>query len=422
MKIAMVSMSANPLKRPGTIDSGSQNVHVASLASALADRGHAVSVFARRDVSLTSVYPPEHGRIGAASVVLLEAGPPKHLPREELLPHLGPFATQLAAAWSEELPDIIHAHSWLSGMASIMALRALSGAGATSLPIPIVQTFHSFVTTEEQRIDRVDQSPRERRWMEPFVATHAHRVVVTCPNDASHLMSAGVAGERLRQVPCGVTLGDFMGDAREEKTQHYRIVTVGVLEPRKGVDNIIAALAVLADRGITNVELEVVGRGESARADDPEVRRLAQLASNLRVRDRVHFRGQVPRSTLARILRSADIAVSTPWFEPTGIAPIEAMSCGVPVIVSNVGALTDIVTHGSTGLHVPPKQTESLANAIEGLLSEPELRTRLGEAGRLRVEELYTWERVARLTEKIYVELLDEAVDHAAPPRTVIAM
>lgn len=422
VKIAMVSMSANPLKRPGTLDSGSQNVHVASLAASLADRGHTVTVYTRRDVPLTSAYPPEHGRVGSASVEFLAAGPPKYLTRDDLLPHLGPFATQLAAAWREHIPEIVHAHSWLSGMASIMALRALSGTAKAPLSVPIVQTFHSFLTTEELRIDRVDRSPRERRWMEPFVATQAHRVIVTCPNDASHLIDAGVARERLRKVPCGVTLSDFAGDAREAGNQPHRIVTVGVLEPRKGVDNVIASLALLADRGMTDIELEVVGRGESARADDPEVRRLTQLASNLGVRDRVHFRGQVPRSTLARILRSSHIAVSTPWFEPTGIAPIEAMSCGVPVIVSSVGALTDIVTHDSTGIHVPPKNAEALANAIEGLLSQPEVRTRLGVAGRLRVEELYTWERVARLTEKIYLDLLDEAVDRATPSRTVIAM
>jgi glycosyltransferase involved in cell wall biosynthesis len=102
------------------------------------------------------------------------------------------------------------------------------------------------------------------------------------------------------------------------------------------------------------------------------------------------------------IFRSADAVVCTPWYEPFGIVPLEAMACGVPVVAAAVGGLTDTVVDHGTGLHVPPKDPEAIAEAVGTLLANPELRTKLGQAGERRAKTRYSWNRVAAETEKAY--------------------
>ena len=85
--------------------------------------------------------------------------------------------------------------------------------------------------------------------------------------------------------------------------------------------------------------------------------------------DRVVFTGAVPRAQVPALIRSADVVVCTPWYEPFGITPLEAMACGVPVVASAVGGLTDTVVHGTTGLLVPPRDPAALAAAAPGRCS-----------------------------------------------------
>jgi glycosyltransferase involved in cell wall biosynthesis len=175
------------------------------------------------------------------------------------------------------------------------------------------------------------------------------------------------------------------------------------LVPRKGVDTVIEALALLRDRGFADTELLIVGGGGNTGSDtDPESTRLALLAADLGLRGHVKFLGQVPREDMPAIFRSADAVVCTPWYEPFGIVPLEAMACGIPVVAAAVGGLADTVLDKRTGLHVPPRCPEATAEALALLLSSPQLRQDLGAAGRIRAASRYSWDRVAADTEKAY--------------------
>jgi D-inositol-3-phosphate glycosyltransferase len=110
----------------------------------------------------------------------------------------------------------------------------------------------------------------------------------------------------------------------------------------------------------------------------------------------------VPRDAMPGILRSADAVVCTPWYEPFGIVPLEAMACGVPVVAAAVGGLRDTVVDRSTGLHVPPKDPEAIAMALAEMLADPALRSELGRAGEKRARSRYSWDRVAAESEKAY--------------------
>jgi D-inositol-3-phosphate glycosyltransferase len=140
------------------------------------------------------------------------------------------------------------------------------------------------------------------------------------------------------------------------------------------------------------------------------------VAERVGVADRVRLLGRVGQSDLPALYRSADLVVNVPWYEPFGIVPLEAMACGVPVVVSAAGGLVDSVVDGVTGVHVPPRRPSLLADAVAGLLADPERRAALGAAGARRARRRYGWDRIAGSTLEVYASLL-EARFEAAPTR-----
>lgn len=409
MKIALVSEHANPLAPPGSADAGGQNVHVAALAHGLAERGHTVTVYTRRDDSATPTRVPLAPGI---DVVHLTAGPAERIPKDELLPHMGALADELAAAWTLDPPDIVHSHFWMSGLASLGALRLLRPVARP----PLAHTFHALGSVKRRHQGAADTSPPERERLEPLVGRRADAVIATCPDEVAELAALGIPEFRTRIAPCGVDPELFRPDgAAEPAGARTRLLSVGRLVPRKGVDLVIRALGLLSERGIDDVELEIVGTGDDPDGVDPERDRLAGLARALGVADRVHLRGRVPRDRMPALLRSADAVVCTPWYEPFGIVPLESMACGTPVIVAATGGLQHSVVDRVTGLHVPPRNASALADAVEHLRRNPRIARSLGRAGRARVESEYAWTQVCERTEAIYRELVVSAPEALAP-------
>ncbi len=389
MRIAMVSEHASPLAVLGGVDAGGQNVHVAALAIGLARRGNDVVVHTRRD----DLRPPR--RLPLTDGVLVDhvpAGPPAEVPKDALLPHMDDFAADLAQQWRQRPPDVVHAHFWMSGFAALRAARPLG--------IPVVQTFHALGVVKKRNQGPHDTSPAERLGIEKSLIQSVDAIVATCSDEVFELVRLGVDRQRVSVVPCGVDLSLFTptGEVDLRRSDRHRIVFVGRLVQRKGIGNAITALGALPD-----TELVVAGGPEPAGLDlDPEVRRLRGLAERQGVADRVVFRGRLGRAELPPLLRSADVVVCVPWYEPFGIVPLEAMACGVPVVASAVGGLVDTVVHGETGVHIPPRNPDALATALRDLLDNPGRRAAYGAAGARRARSRYSWERIAALTEHAY--------------------
>ncbi|WP_127130165.1 glycosyltransferase [Georgenia sp. SYP-B2076] len=396
MRIAMVSEHASPLAALGGVDAGGQNVHVAALASELAKAGHQVAVYTRRD---DPSLPDQVEMLPGVHVVHVPAGPADHLPKDELVPYMPEFGRWLARAWGQgTLPDVVHSHFWMSGLAALEAARMVR--------VPVVHTFHALGSVKRRHQGARDTSPVGRVDAETRIARRADLVIATCSDEVAELRRLGVPDTHVTVVPCGVDVQRFSpspeGAGEPDAGHAHQLLCVGRLVERKGVDTVIEALAALP-----GTELVIAGGPPAHRlGDDPEARRLRELADRLGVGRRVRFLGSVPHARMPDVIRAADVVVATPWYEPFGIVPLEAAACGRPVVASAVGGMLDTVEHGATGLLVPPRDAAAVAQALQTLLADPALRSRFGARARRRAVARYGWDRVARATERAYAPLV----------------
>ncbi|GAA3396891.1 glycosyltransferase [Cryptosporangium minutisporangium] len=391
MRISLISEHASPLAVLGEVDAGGQNVHVASLATALAARGHQVTVHTRRDdpaLPTTTPFAP------GVTVHHVTAGPPTYVPKDELVPFMPSFGDELAAYWRTARPDVVHAHFWMSGLAALGGARQLDGP-----PVPVVQTFHALGSVKRRHQGAADTSPPGRIADELMIGRSVHRTVATCADEVRELRELGVPVERIQVVPCGVDVETFTPSGPvEPRTARPRLLQVGRLVPRKGADVALRAL-----RRIPDAELLLAGGPAADRLDDdPEAQRLRSLALEHGVADRLVLLGGVERSRMPALFRSADVVLCPPRYEPFGIVPLEAMACARPVVASAVGGHLDTVADGRTGRLVPPDDPQALAAAACDLLADSRMRTAFGAAGRRRAESRYGWDRVAAATEVAY--------------------
>jgi glycosyltransferase involved in cell wall biosynthesis len=395
MRVAMVSEHASPLAVLGGVDAGGQNVHVAALARSLARRGAEVVVHTRRD---DPSLPRRAVLCGRVEVDHVDAGPPSAVPKDALLPYMGAFAEALRAQWAQDPPDVVHAHFWMSAVAALEA--------AAPLGIPVVHTFHALGTVKRRHQGAKDTSPPRRVAAERRIARAADRIVATCADEVFELLRMGADRGRICVVPCGVDLDRFTPegavDRRDGDAGPHRLVAACRLVERKGIADVLHALTALPD-----AVLHVAGGPDRAQLQsDPEARRLRALAADLGVADRLVLRGRVGRARMPELLRSADVVVCAPWYEPFGIVPLEAMACGRPVVATAVGGQIDSVVHGVTGLHVPARSPAAIADAVRELLEDPDRRATLGHAGSWRAAKLYDFDRIARMTEQVYAEVI----------------
>ena len=400
MRLAMISEHASPLAALGGEDSGGQNVYVAELARRLATMGHRLDVFTRRDSTLLpTVVPFERG----VRVVNLPAGPAESVPKDELFPFIAEFRDAFYQ-FAREVPtayDLVHANFWMSGWVACEAKRDLG--------LPFAQTFHALGEIKKREQGAADTSPPERQAAEVRILEEADRVLATCPAEVEELLDLyGADPARLTLVPCGVDVRKFR--PVDQSKAHKKlgipdgptVVYVGRLVPRKGVDTLIEAFALLPDH--LDARLVIVG-GEPGVEVSPEVDRLSNLAEKLKVREKVTFTGSQPQKELRLYYGAADVAVTVPHYEPFGMTPLEAMACATPVVGSRVGGIKTSVADGETGYLVPPKDPEALAGRLLRLLSDGALRDRMSRAARRRIKEHYTWEHVAHLATAAFSEV-----------------
>jgi D-inositol-3-phosphate glycosyltransferase len=400
-RIALISDHASPLAAAGGVDSGGQNIYVAEIARSLVRRGHAVDVFTRRDApDLPSVVA-----WAGARVVHVPAGPPQFVRKEDLLPAMAEFSSFVRGFCEREGGyDLVHANFFMSGLVASELKRALG--------IPFVVTFHALGHVRRLHQGDADQFPPERLEIERRLTTEADAIIAECPQDLDDLVTLYEAeAERIRVIPCGFEPKQFWPVERRfaRRTLCFSadekiVLHLGRLVPRKGADNVIRAVARLAEREGVNATLMIVG-GNSDVPDPaitPEIGRLQTLARSEGIGERVVFTGRRPRELLKLYYSAADAFVTTPWYEPFGITPLEAMACATPVIGSAVGGIKFSVVDNETGFLVPPDAPEVLAARLADLYKNPRLGKRLGRSAARRAKRLFTWDTVADALATVY--------------------
>jgi glycosyltransferase involved in cell wall biosynthesis len=205
----------------------------------------------------------------------------------------------------------------------------------------------------------------------------------------------GVAPERIHTIPLGVApafLAPAPADRRRAAGAPARLLYVGPLIRRKDLPTLIRALPRIAQAG-TPCELIVAG-------DGPEREPLERLAASEGVAGLLTFKGFVPESRLPELYRDADLFVFPSLKEGFGQVLLEAMASGLPVVCSERAPMTEVL--GDAGVYFTPGNPASLAGRVTQVLSHPEQRARLAEAGRRRVRERFTWPAVAAATLALY--------------------
>jgi D-inositol-3-phosphate glycosyltransferase len=406
-RIALISEHASPLAVLGGKDCGGQNVYVGHVAKNLAALGYQVDVYTRRD---SKNLPAVVGWQNGVRIVHVPAGPPEFVPKEEMLPYMEAFTNYMLDFCKRRRVsyDLLHANFWMSGLVAADIKRATG--------TPFVITFHALGRVRRQHQGNADEFPDERFAIEDRIVAEADAIIAECPQDEEDLICLYNGDpQRIRIIPCGFEKTELwpirksvartaLGFRADERL----LLQLGRMVRRKGVDNVIRALARLRDRHDIRPHLVVVG-GDSDVPDPritPEIGRLQAVADDEGVADAVTFVGRRRGNVLRYYYSAADLFLSTPWYEPFGITPVEAMACGTPVIGSNVGGIKFTVRDGETGYLVPPNDPDALAARIAHLYSHLQLMDVFRAQAIQRANHLFTWQAVTETIGHLYEDVL----------------
>jgi D-inositol-3-phosphate glycosyltransferase len=411
-RLAVLSLHTSPLVQPGTGDSGGMNVYVRELVSSLAQAGVPCDVFTR---AWAPELLPEVVVEPGVRVVHVPAGPPAEVPKDELAALVPAFTAGVAdhIRRSGDV-DAIHANYWLSGVAGHTLKHELD--------LPLVSTFHTLARVKADA-DVAESAQRARSETEVIGCCDA--ILANCDEEADDLRRHYDApADRIEIVPPGVDNAFFSPGDRDGAraalgwtdadrisaaggrgaTQHPVLLFVGRIQPLKGLDVAVGALAGLDDE---RAELVVVG-GPSGPDGPAELERVLDLAGSLGVRDRLRFVEPQPHHLLSTWYRAADVVLVPSRAESFGLVALEAAACGRPVVAAAVGGLRTIVRDGATGFLVDGRDPADYAARVGELLADPALARAMAGAAWQHAKG-FTWSTAAARLRRLYADLTTRA-------------
>jgi len=411
LRIAMLSYHTCPLATLGGKDTGGMNVYVRDLTRQLGTMGIHVDVFTRsQDEHVPHVL---HDLGYGNRVVHVPAGPEVPLPKQELAGYVPQFAAGIKSFAAEKSMayDIIHSHYWMSGLAA-GELQQTWGA-------PIVHMFHTLGEMKNRVARASDEKEGDYRLEgERSVIAGADRIIAATIAERAQLEWLYKAdAHKIAVIPPGVDISRFYPIPADEAKQCIGVppekcllLYVGRIEPLKGVDTLMRAMANLRKRDACPTRpvcLSIIG-GEpdaSARMMNAEMARLQALCTQMGMDDVVVFLGKRGQDTLPYYYSAAETVVVPSHYESFGMVALEAMACGTPVVASQVGGLAFLIQDGATGYHVPDGDPEALAARLAQLLGDAQLRRTMGRQA-AEYARNFAWEKIAVQVVKVYEALL----------------
>jgi D-inositol-3-phosphate glycosyltransferase len=413
MRIAMLSIHSSPIAQLGGKEAGGMNVYVRELSRELGRRGIAVDIFTRsQDSDAPMVVELDRN----VRVVHLHTGPSVPYDKNWVLTYLPEFVSRARCfADGEDLAyDLIHSHYWLSGEAAL-ALRRSWG-------VPAVHMFHTLGAMKNHVARGEEERETNRRVaIERNQIDLMDAIIAATPLDRAQMVAHyGADPDRITVVPCGVDLLRFyprdLASARAAldlpPPPHKLLLLVGRIEPLKGIDALIRAVALLVERRPewrASLTALVVGGGADGNPAgwNAEQRRLDALRNKLGVAYAVRFAGARSQEQLPLFYSAADVVTMPSHYESFGMAALEGMACGRPVVVTNAGGPAQIVEDGVSGLLTSPGDHVALAAQFERLLDNDLWRQEIGAAARMRAEG-FGWSAVASDMLHVYQDTLEQ--------------
>jgi len=398
-RVAFISFHACPLASPGEGKSGGMNVYARQLALALGNTGVHVDIFTRGHTEAESKIT----EIASGVRVIHLPGGPAETAVDGLFPHLPEFSQALLEFQRETglTYQAVHSHYWLSGWVGQQM--------AIEWRVPHILTFHTLSLIKMQ--SRAGESePATRQQVEQELMASADHIVAFSPHERDAMVRLYQAdATRIGLIPCGVDLSLFRPLDQQEVREKLGLngekvlLYVGRIEPLKGLELLLHTAAQL--QTFEQIRVLVVGGGAGR---DQEIDRLREMAKSLNVDEVFDFIGRVDQQDLPLYYNAADVCVVPSFYESFGLAALESMACGTPVVATRAGGLSTIIQHGRTGYLKAWRCPEAFTSSVEMIISSRNLQHSMGLAARRRAEGL-SWDNVAGQIAGVYDSLITES-------------
>ncbi len=278
-------------------------------------------------------------------------------------------------------PDLVHVNDYWWGPLCYLACRVANRS------VPVV--VHVRQEIQKKRI--------RQYWLKKF-----DRILVVSGNVKMALVEGGLQSEVMDVLHSGIDVDAFSHQTKEGvirdryglQPRQAVIGTIANIFPRKGYENLIHATDHLR-MVFPDIHSFIVGKGSQE-----YLLKLQELVQSKNLQRHITFAGF--QENVADFLEAFDVFVLPSRLEGFGIALLEAMAMAKPVVANQVGGISDVVEAGVTGYLVPPGNIQALTSSIQSLLKNPEARRMMGEAGRERVERLFTKQRMMRQLKSVY--------------------
>ena len=301
--------------------------------------------------------------------------------------------------------QLVHSHTWYANLGGHLA--------AMLYGIPHVMTMHSLEPLRPWKAEQLGGGYRLSSWCERVSADSAAAVVAVSDGMRADIMTAypEIPAERIRVIRNGIDTTEYHPDPATDVLERYGIdlrrpyvIFVGRITRQKGVPVLLRAASGLDPRAQL-----VLCAGQ---ADTPELEaEVTGLVDGLRASRSgvVWIPEMLPKREVIQLLTHAMVFAIPSIYEPLGIVNLEAMACGTAVVGSRTGGIPEVVADGQTGLLVPPGEPESLAEALNALIRDPDRAAAMGQAGRKRAVAEFGWAAIAAQTAALYAELVTGA-------------
>ncbi|MDI3528407.1 MAG: alpha-maltose-phosphate synthase [Thermoanaerobacter sp.] len=310
---------------------------------------------------------------------------------------LGPFSIDLAMVKDEIDSDILHCHTWYTFMAGFLAKKLYDK--------PLVVTIHSLEPLRPWKEEQLGNGYKLSSWMERTGIEAADRVIAVSQGSKEDILKYyNIPEEKVEVIYNGIDLNQYQKTDRNIARKKYGIegkyiLFVGRISRQKGITHLIDAVKYLPK----DIKVVLCASSPDTQEVLEEVEQKVKLYDNI-----IWINKMVEKEEIIELYSNAEVFVCPSIYEPFGIINLEAMACKTPVVASATGGIKEVVVHEETGFLVEPGNSEELAKYINILLNNKDLAVKFGENGRKRVEEMFSWESIAKKTYEMYKDVIEK--------------